>query len=95
MTLFGIELHKPSFNELTASAVLAAGLWVGVVGLARASGHALQSQEAGALLVLSVWGCIAARIGLSIDKSRLHFVCNMGIGGVLLTLYQAAATLMA
>ena len=47
MTFFGIELRRPSFNEVTAATVMAVGLWVAVIGLAQVSGHALQARDAG------------------------------------------------
>jgi hypothetical protein len=68
MTFLGIELRRPSFNEITAATVMAVGLWVAVIGLARASGHALQAHDAGAILVVAVWGCIGARLGFGIAK---------------------------
>ena len=51
MTFFGIELRRPSFNEVTAATVMAVGLWVAVIGLAQVSGHALQARDAGAVLL--------------------------------------------
>jgi hypothetical protein len=93
MKLFGIELRKPSFNEITAATVLAVGLWIAVVGLARASGHTLLGQEAGALLVVAVWGCVAVRIGLAFDNGRRHIVANLAVSAVLLGLYQGAVGL--
>jgi hypothetical protein len=90
MKLLGIELRRPSFNEITAATVLAVGLWIAVVGLARASGHALLGPEAGALLVVAIWGCIAVRIGLALDKGRRQMVANIAISAVLLGVYQGA-----
>ena len=51
MTLFGIQLRKPSFNEITAATVMAVGIWVAVIGLAKATGQALQASDAGAARV--------------------------------------------
>ena len=62
MTFFGIELRRPSFNEITAATVMAIGLWVAAVGVAHASGHGLEAGDAGALLVVSLWGCVGARL---------------------------------
>jgi hypothetical protein len=90
MKLLGIELRRPSFNEVTAATVLAVGLWMAVVGLARATGHALLGAEAGALLVVAIWGCIAVRIGLALDKSGRHLVANIAVSAVLLGVYQGA-----
>jgi hypothetical protein len=95
MTFLGIELRRPSFNELTAATVMAVGLWVAVVGLARASGHGLQAHDAGALLVVAVWGCIGARLGFGIGKGGRHLAAHVGVSAVLLGLYQGALVLAA
>jgi hypothetical protein len=93
MMLFGIQLRRPTFNEVTAAAVMAVGLWVAVIGLAQVSGHALQARDAGALLVVSIWGCIGARLGVGIGKGGRHFAAHVGINAVLLALYQGALIL--
>ena len=93
MTLFGIQLRRPTFNEVTAATVMAVGLWVAVIGLAQVSGHALQARDAGALLVVSVWGCLGARLGVGIGKGGRHFAAHVGINAVLLALYQGALVL--
>jgi hypothetical protein len=93
MTFFGIELRRPSFNEVTAATVMAVGLWVAVIGLARVSGHALQARDAGALLVVSVWGCVGVRVGVSFGKGGRHLAAHVGVSAVLLALYQGALVL--
>ncbi|HEX4234580.1 MAG TPA: hypothetical protein VH041_09735 [Caldimonas sp.] len=93
MMLFGIQLRRPTFNEVTAATVMAVGLWVAVIGLAQVSGHALQARDAGALLVVSVWGCIGARLGVGIGKSGRHLAAHIGINVVLLAIYQGALVL--
>ena len=95
MTFFGIELRKPSFNEITAATVMAAGLWVAAVGIARASGHALDAGDVGALLVVSLWGCVGARLGLRLGQGGRHLVANVGVSAFLLGLYQGALVLVA
>jgi hypothetical protein len=95
MTFLGIELRRPSFNEITAATVMAVGLWVAVIGLARASGHALQAHDAGAILVVAVWGCIGARLGFGIAKGGRHLAAHFGVSAVLLGLYQGALVLAA
>lgn len=90
MKLLGIELRRPSFNEITAATVLAVGLWIAAVGIARVSGHALLGPEAGALLVVALWACIAVRIGLALDKGGRQMVANIAISAVLLGVYQGA-----
>ena len=79
MKLFGIELRKATFNEITAAAVLGTGLWMVGLGFAQASGHALDIREAGALLLVTAWACIAVRIGLGIDQGRRHLLVNIGV----------------
>lgn len=93
MTFLGIELRRPTFNEVTAATVMAVGLWVAVIGLAQVSGHALQARDAGALLVVSVWGCIGARLGVGIGKGGRHLAAHVGVNAVLLMLYQGALVL--
>jgi hypothetical protein len=93
MTLFGIQLRRPTFNEVTAAAVMAVGLWLAGIGLAQVSGHALQARDAGALLVVSVWGCIGARLGVGFGKGGRHLAAHVGVNAVLLVIYQAALVL--
>jgi hypothetical protein len=93
MTLFGIQLRKPSFNEVTAATVMAVGLWIAVIGLAEVSGQALGASDAGALLVVSAWGCLGARLGVGIGKGGRHLAAHIGINAVLLALYQGAIVL--
>ena len=95
MKLFSIELRKPSFNEFTAATVMAVGLWVAAIGIARASGHALDAGDAGALLVMSVWGCVGTRLGLGMGQGGRHVIANVGVSALLLGLYQGALTLVA
>jgi hypothetical protein len=90
MTLFGIELRRPSFNELTAATVMAVGLWVLVIGLAQVAGHALQARDAGAVLVVAMWGCIGARVGFGVGKGGRHLAAHVGVSAMLLALYQGA-----
>ena len=57
MKILGIQLSKPSFNEITASAIMAAGLWLAIVALWRVSEQPLDRIEAGAALLVVFWGC--------------------------------------
>ncbi len=90
MTLFGISLRKPGFGEVTAAAVMAVGIWLALCGVARLIGGGLERGEAGALLLVVAWACVAARLGLSIDASRRHALVNLGVAAVLLSAYEAA-----
>ena len=90
MTLFGIELRRPSFNEVTAATVMATGLWVLVIGLAQVAGHALQARDAGAVLVVAMWGCIGARVGFGVGQGGRHLAAHVGVSAMLLALYQGA-----
>ena len=93
MTFFGIELRRPSFNEVTAASVMAVGLWVAVIGLAHVSGHALQARDAGAVLVVAVWGCIGVRLGFGVGQGGRHLAAHLGVSAMLLGLYQGALVL--
>ena len=90
MTLFGIQLRRPSFNEVTASTVMAVGLWVLVIGVAQVTGHALQARDAGAVLVVAMWGCIGARVGFGVGQGGRHLAAHIGVSAMLLALYQGA-----
>jgi hypothetical protein len=90
MQLFGITLRKATFNEITAAAVMGTGLWLAGLGIAQASGHGLDIREAGALLMVSAWACIAVRIGLGIDQGQRHLAVNIGIIAMLLGAYDGA-----
>jgi hypothetical protein len=95
MRIFGIALCKPSSGELTASAVMAAGLWIAVAGLAKASGHPLDAGDAGALLIVIAWGAIGTRLGLRFDGSVRHVLAHVAVSALLLGLYEAALALAA
>jgi hypothetical protein len=90
MTLFGIQLRRPSFNEVTAATVMAVGLWVLVIGVAQVTGHALQARDAGAVLVVAMWGCIGARVGFGVGQGGRHLAAHIGVSAMLLALYQGA-----
>jgi hypothetical protein len=93
MQFLGIEFRKPSFSELTSAAVLAAGCWLLLAGLARASGMPLTAAEAGALLVVVAWGAFAARIGVGLDRGGRHLAVHLGVCAFLLAGYQAVVPL--
>ena len=48
MKILGIQLRRPSFNEVTVSAVMASGLWLAAVGVLRVSGKSFDAVDAGA-----------------------------------------------
>ena len=95
MKLFGIALRKATFNEITAAAILGTGLWLVGLGFAQANGHALDIREAGALLLVTAWACLAVRIGLGIDQGHRHLLVNMGVVAVLLGAYDSALAFVA
>jgi hypothetical protein len=90
MQVFGIVLRKPSSGELTVAAVMAVGCWLAIAGLARACGHPLSANDAGALLVVVAWGCIGARFGLRLDRGPRHVAAHLAVGALLLGLYRGA-----
>jgi hypothetical protein len=95
MTVYGIALRRPTFNETTLAALLGIGLWMVGLGFAQASGQALDMRDAGALLLVSSWACLAVRIGLGVDQGSRHLVVNIAVIAVLLGLYDGAVTLVA
>ena len=90
MKLLGIALRKPSFAEITAAAVMAIGAWIAIAGLAKASGHPLDSVDAGALLVVIAWATIGTRCGLRFDHGPRHVAAHVAVSAVLLGAYQGA-----
>ena len=93
MTLLGLQLRRPTFNEITAATIMAVGLWVAVIGLAQVTGHALGARDAGALLLVSVWGCLGARLGVGFGKGGRQLAAHIGVNVVLLAIYQGALVL--
>jgi hypothetical protein len=94
MKLFGITLRKPTFTEVTAATVMAVGLWVAFVGGAFALGQHLTKVDAGAALIVILWGCLSVRVGVHIGHGRAHLAANMFVTALLLLLYQGVCLAM-
>ena len=92
MKILGIELSKPSFNEVTASAVMAAGLWLTCVALFKVSEQPMDRIEAGAALLVIFWGCVGVRMGIRFDRGMRHVAANVLGGGVILAVYHFVVT---
>ena len=90
MKLFGISLRRPNTSELTAAAVMATGLWVAAVGLLQVAQVDIGRFDAGALLLVALWGCVSARLGIRIGQGHRHLVANLSVSAVLLLVYQGA-----
>lgn len=95
MNILGVQLRKPSFNEVTAAAVMALGLWLAYVGALRAGGSDFEPINAGGTLLIIFWGCVCVRLGIHVGKGLSHLVLNVGFGALLLGVYQACVTLLA
>jgi hypothetical protein len=95
MHLIGIPLRKPSFAEFTAAGVMAAGLFVLVIGIVRALAWPLGIVDAGALLVVLMWACVSARVGIHIGRGQRHLMANLLVSAALLGAYQAAWAVVA
>lgn len=94
MKLIGVPLRRPDFNELTAAAVMGAGLWVLAVGLLRFTSLPLTKADAGALLLVMLWACMSARFGIRVGAGGRHLAANLAVSAALLALYEAARTLL-
>ena len=55
----------------------------------------LQARDAGAVLVVAVWGCIGVRLGFGVGKGGRHLAAHFGVSAMLLGLYQGALVLAA
>jgi hypothetical protein len=95
MQLLGIPLRKPSFNEVTAATVMGVGLWLALVAVLLVSGHGLSKMEAGAALLVVLWGCLGVRFGIRIDHGSRHLLANLAVSAGLLAAYQGAWAYMA
>jgi hypothetical protein len=94
MKIFGIELRKPSFNEVTAATIMGVGLWLACVGAAAAFHQQMSRVDAGAALVVILWGCLSVRFGVHIGQGRAHLLANVSVTAVLLLIYQGACLAM-
>jgi hypothetical protein len=94
MKILGIELSKPSFNEVTGSAVMAAGLWLVCVALFKVSDQPMDRVEAGAALLMIFWGCVGVRMGIRFDRGLRHLAANVVCGGAILLAYHGIVTLL-
>jgi hypothetical protein len=95
MKLIGIPLRKPSFNEITASMVMGVGLWLTALGVMHAVPLPMNRADAGALLIVVLWGCLCVRLGIHVGRGSRHLLANIVVGAALLGLYQAAWALAA
>jgi hypothetical protein len=94
MKILGVELKQPTFNEVTASAVMAAGLWLACVALLRAGDLPLDRIEAGGALLVIFWGCVGVRLGIRVDRGARHLALNLAVGAALLAVYHGVMTLL-
>lgn len=94
MKFFGIELRKPSFNEITAATIMGVGIWLACLGGAAAFGHQMSRVDAGAALLVILWGCLSVRFGVHIGQGRAHLAANVSVTAVLLLVYQGACLAM-
>lgn len=90
MKLLGIPLRAPTHTELVAAAVMGTGLWIAAVGCLRFAGIDIDRTDAGALLLVALWGCVSVRVGIRIGEGHRHLFANLLVSAALLGLYQSA-----
>jgi hypothetical protein len=90
MKLFGIALRRPSFGEVTAATIMAIGVWLACMGAAVALGQHLTKVDAGAALIVILWGCLSVRFGVHVGQGRAHLFANVCVTAALLGIYQGA-----
>lgn len=95
MKILGIALRKPNFNEITVAVVMATGLFVAALGVMRAFHMPIDQIEAGALLLVVLWGCISVRLGIRIEQGKQHMVANLMVSALLLGAYKGAVAFVA
>ncbi len=95
MNFFGITTRLPSFGEITAASVMALGLWLAAIALMFRFGSPPEAADAGALLLVIEWACVAARLGIRPDRGTRHVIANVAVSAVLLGGYFGVWGLMA
>lgn len=90
MQVLGIALKLPTFNQITAATVFGVGLWIACLGVLSVTGHALGRQDAGAALLVFVWGALGAQLGVHVGKGTRHVLANVLASGLLLAIYEGA-----
>ena len=90
MKLLGIPIRMPTHAELLGAAVMGTGLWVAAVGCLRFAAVEIDPVDAGALLLVSLWGCVSVRLGIRIGEGHRHLVANLFVSAALLGFYQSA-----
>lgn len=87
MNFFGITTRVPSFGEITAASVMALGLWLAAIALMSRIGGPVEAVDAGALLLVIEWACVAVRMGIRPDRGTRDLVANMAVSAALLGVY--------
>jgi hypothetical protein len=95
MKILDIQITKPSFAEVTAAAVMAAGLWLACMALMRLSQHPMDRIEAGAALLVIFWSCVGVRMGIRVDRGVRHLALNVLFGGAILVIYHGIVSFLA
>jgi uncharacterized membrane protein len=95
MHLLGIPLRKPTHNELAAAVVMGIGLWLASLGLTQSVHVALNKFDAGALLLVCLWGCVSVRLGIRIDQGGRHVLASLTVSAVLLGCYEFMSRVLA
>jgi hypothetical protein len=93
MNILGITLSRPSFNEITWTALIACIWWVAAIGIWQLAGGKPDVVDAGATLLIIFWGCLCPRCGIRIDRGLPHLFLNLVISALILTAFQGTATL--
>ena len=93
MKIIGIPLRKPNFAELTAAGVLGTGLWMAALGVVRTVQPDFGRADAGALLIVCLWACVSARLGIRVGLGQRHLMANLLVSAVLLAAYQGVVAL--
>jgi hypothetical protein len=94
MKIIGIPLRKPNSTEVTAAMVMGTGLWIACIGLLHAARFDMGRGEAGALLLVTAWGCLSARVGIRIGMGHRHLLANLLVSALLLAAYEGAGALL-
>ena len=57
-------------------------------GLMQAAQVALSRADAGALLLVCLWGCVSARLGIRIERGGRHLLASLAVTALLIGAYE-------
>lgn len=80
--IIGVEIHRPSFGDITFSVAFATGCLVALIAIYHLISWPVSRTAAVSLFAGGVWGALSARIGIELWGGVRHKL--LWFGGLLL-----------